>query len=348
MRLVLSMLVCCWMNTSCDEAKRISNNRRFLPPSFAATPPTKIATLKLTSARTCKKMTNRLNTVSKQALVAIADGADIKELVPHIAFYSYIIGAVYDCNMQQQAKKGGIEFVKENKRKATYRACYEQADDDKRFVRYVDWSEHKSSTGEIPVTNGEAKQIDGKMIDIDADSKIRIELVKNRNKRIRELTTYFWTASNKIAEAALRSHLVEHDNGNTKEHLLGLRYYNEVNSSDKIWLLLAHLQKTASAMMLASCTIESGEDYNKSCTNASFDMHYFDDDGKEITRNKPVNSFKNSVDAFLKNITDKWTHSAYNVTKLDPLTPFFTGGADTAENRIKTIQAGLPDSCDAD
>ena len=336
------------MNSSCDVEKNISK-RRFSPPSFAARPPTKIATINLQSARTCKKLMNRSSTVGKQVLVAISDGVDIKKLVPHIAFYSYIIGEFYDCNMRQQAKKVGIEFVKESKQRVTYRACYEQEDDDEqRLVRYVDWSEPKNSSGEILVTKGEANQIDGKMIDIDTDSKIRIELVENSNKKIRELTTYFWTASDKIAEAALRSHLVEHDDGITKEHLLGLRYYNEVNSSDKIWLLLAHLQKTAAAIMLASCTVESGEDYNKSCANASFDTHYFDDEGKEITRNRPVSSFKNSVNAFLKNITDEWPHSTYNATKLSPLTPFFTGGTDLAASRIKTIHAGLPASCDYD
>ncbi len=349
------------------------------PPSFAAEPfaYTKSAwatSLRLDADVDCVEKMQQSNRASAllAAAIAVADaaaaddadadadadagsGTDLKVALG-MASYSYAMSLFYDCNMRQQAAEDGAKVVATDDDKIVYRAYHDQGElwD---MTRFVTWSEYKDDSGTVPATDGEADTVDGRMVNLylqddgeqeegdqeegdqddGARTQTRIELEKKNT--LRELRSLFFLQA-EAGKVCQRSHLVEYDDGTNKEHLLSLRLYHA--GDEQIYLALSHMKASGSVVLIATCDIAEGEDYNKSCDGADFTTFYLDAQQEEITADQPVAQFKASKEEFLQNIATKWAHGAYNKDNMNPLTPFFAGDGDTEANRKSTFSAGVP------
>lgn len=329
------------------------------PPFFAAYPFEYIVATPETVALTdpsaeegqttsCGVWLEKLNKAELKVQDVISDPSDVDERVAvSMASYSYMLGLFYDCNQREQATDDGVKLITDNDDIVKYEAAIiGEGDERLDFTRFVTWNEHKNGEGEVPSSAGEADKIDGFMANLylqedKTRTQTRIELTKR--EALRHITTLFWSNLPQQKEMALRGEVVEYDDGEVKEQLLSLRYYGG-HVSSRVWMMLAHMKADGSAILLASCDINSAtEDFNKSCATSEFTLYRLDSKGKPCTETTCTDAnFKITLDDFLTNRDAKWAHGDYDKDKLDPRLPFFAGEGDLAANRVATFTEDVP------
>ncbi len=322
-----------------------------VPPAFAAQPFSYITkdwatSLTLQHDGDCIAKMEHRDTAGAAMADALGKSESGNEIALGMAGYGYAQALFYDCNMRQQAREDGAEIVDETDVRVLHRS-HRQSAELWDGTRFVEWEEQKDSdTGEVPMTDGEADTVTGKMVNLYLQengfrTQTRIELDKQDG--LRQIASVFFLQAGEGKNVVQRSYLVEHGSGTDKEHLLGLRLYHHDYSS-KIYLALAHLKDSGSAVLFATCDIGAGEDFNKSCADASFGgVRYFDAERVHTAASSALEKqFKVNAAEFLENSSGKWAHGKYAKDELDPRTAFFSGEGDTDANREGYFKSGIP------
>ena len=341
--------VSCDLDTSKVKTQNKNSERNGFP-SFAVEPFNYVSvdtavSLYVTDIDCIDKM-NQSNAANKGVIDALNEQDNAKPLALAMSADIYAKTIFYDCNVLEQFASDGAEEVEDTDAHTLYHAG--QVEENVfEGTRFVEWRELKDSNGTIPRTNDEADNVIGTMTNLygqdNHPSYTQVSLNKNGN--MRQVGTLMEGKDGGKLAAIWSGFIVEHKSGTDKEHLLSMRRLHKHEDGDKILLLLAHYKADGAALLEAECDIEDGEDYNKSCADAEYEISYYDkaaDEVEEGDDNVPA-GFKKTKEDFLTNVNSNWAHGNYLADKLDPSEPFFAGTTGTiATKREEFFTANLP------
>lgn len=338
------------MLSGCDLGGRNKFGNLIRLPSFAVEP------FEYTGVQTptplyaddfdCLTEMRESNDARTEVSRALGEEDTAKPLALAMSTEVYASLAFYDCNIREQLVDDEPEEIEDTSNHVLYHAG-KVASEEGEETRFISWQELKDSEGTVPKTDGEADNVVGVMTNLytfdSGKDNQQTQVSLDKKETLRQIGAQLHFALSKDGEDSTvvwRGYVIEYKSGTNKEHLLGLRRLNPIDE-EEIFLLLAHFKAEGAALLIATCEIDSNEDYNKTCTDVEYEVRYYDVATDEIEKDVP-DGFKKTRDDFLTNLATNWTYGSYFADKLDPAAPFFAGTGSTDANMKEFFTADLP------